>query len=69
MRRCPEMRRRLEMRRRPDMTESPCTGSEGSLPSFVLTAFLYIERSCAQIILIDNLHVYRSTYSCTQRTD
>jgi len=51
------------MRRRPDMTESPSTGSGGSLPSFVLTAFLYIERSCARIILIDNLHVYRSIYS------
>jgi len=69
MRRCPEigrrpeMRRHPEMRRRPDMTESPSTGSEGSLPSFVLCAFLYIERSCANIILIDNLHVYRSIYS------
>jgi len=39
------------MRRRPDMTESPCTGSGGSLPSFVLTAFLYIERYRARIIL------------------
>jgi len=41
------------MRGRPVMTESPSTGSEvgGSLPSFVLTAFLYIERSCARIIL------------------
>jgi len=63
MRRRPEMRRCPEMRRRPDMTESPSTGSGGSLPSFVLTAFLYIERSCARIILIDNLHVYRSIYS------
>jgi len=47
------MRRRLEMRRRPDMTESPSTGSGGggSLLSFVLMAFLYIERSCARIIL------------------
>jgi len=48
MRRCPEMRRRPEMRRcpemrrHPDMTESPITGLGGSLPSFVLTAFLYI---------------------------
>jgi len=34
------------------MTESPSTGSGGgSLPSFVPTAFLYIERSCARIIL------------------
>jgi len=57
------MRRRPEMRSRPDVTESPSTGSGGSLPSFVLTAFLYIERSCARIILIDNLHVYRSIYS------
>jgi len=41
-----------EMRRRQDMTESPSTGSGGgSLPSFVLTAFLYIERSCDRIIL------------------
>jgi len=32
------------------MTESPITGSGGSLPSFVLTAFLYIERSCARIM-------------------
>jgi len=45
------IRWRPEMRRRPDMTESPSTGSGGSLPSFVLTAFLYIERSCARIIL------------------
>jgi len=45
------------MRKRPDMTESPSTGSGGSLPSFVLTAFLYIERSCARIIPIDNLHL------------
>ena len=36
---------------RPDMTEFPSTGSGGSLPSFVLTAFLYIERSCARIML------------------
>jgi len=35
----------------PDMTEPPSTGSGGSLPSFVLTAFLYIERSCARIML------------------
>jgi len=35
----------------PDMTESPTTVSGGSLPSFVLTALLYIERSCACIIL------------------
>jgi len=47
------IRWRPEMRGRPVMTESPSTGSEvgGSLPSFVLTAFLYIERSCARIIL------------------
>jgi len=35
----------------PDMTESPSTASGGSLPSFVLTGFLYIERSCARIML------------------
>jgi len=46
-----DQRWRPEMRRRPDMTESPSTCSGGSLPSFVLTAFLYIERSCARIIL------------------
>jgi len=40
-----------DRRWRPDMTESPSTVSGGSLPSFVLTAFLYIERSCARIIL------------------
>ena len=41
------------MRRRPDMTEFPSTGSGGGGESsvFVLTAFLYIERSCARIIL------------------
>ena len=40
------------MRRRPDMTESPSTSSGGgSLPSFIQTTFLYIERSCAHIIL------------------
>ena len=41
------------------MTESRITGSRGggSLPSFVLTAFLYIERSCARIILQHNLHL------------
>jgi len=49
------------------MTESPSTGSGGSLPSFVMTAFLYIERSCARIILEYNLHVYRSIYSNTFR--
>jgi len=43
--------------RRPDMTESPSTGSGGSLPSFVVTDFLYIERSCARIILQHNLHL------------
>jgi len=52
-----------DRRWRPDMTESPSTVSGGSLPSFVLTAFLYIERSCARIILQYNLHVYRSIYS------
>ena len=30
----------------PDMTDSPSTGSGGSLPSFVLTALLYVGR-CA----------------------
>jgi len=46
------IRWRPEMRRRPDMTESPSTGAGGgSLPSFVLTAFLYNERTCARIIL------------------
>jgi len=39
------------------MTESPSTVSGGSLPSFVLTALLYIERSCARIILQYNVHV------------
>jgi len=35
------------------MTESPSTGSGGGavFRPFVLTAFLYIERSCARIIL------------------
>jgi len=51
MMRRPDMRRRQDMRRRPDMTESPSTGSGGSLPSFVLTVFLYIERSCTRIML------------------
>jgi len=54
---CPEMRRHPEMRRCPDMTESPSTGLGGSLPSFVLKAFLYIERSCARIILQHNPHL------------
>jgi len=40
-----------DRRGRPDMTEFPSTRSGGSLPSFVLTAFLYIERSCARIML------------------
>ena len=44
----PEM---TDRRWRPDMTESPSTGSGGgSLPSFVPTAFLYIERSYARIM-------------------
>jgi len=48
----PEMRGHPEIRWRPDMTESRTTArGGGSLPSFVLTAFLYIERSCALIIL------------------
>ena len=47
----PEMRWRPDMRRRPDMSESPSTGSWGSLPSFVLMAFLHIERPCARIML------------------
>jgi len=46
-----------DRRWRPDMTESPSTVAGGSLPSFVLTALLYIERSCARIILQYNLHV------------
>jgi len=34
------------------MTESPSTGSVGGgLPSFVRKACLYIQRSCARIIL------------------
>jgi len=40
----------MDRRWRPDMTDSPSTGSEGSLPSFILAAFLYIERSCARIM-------------------
>jgi len=44
----PEM---TDRRWRPDMTESPSTGSGRSLPSFVLTAFLYIQRSCVRIML------------------
>jgi len=48
-----DKRWRPEMRKRPGMTESPSTGSAGGrLPSFVLTAFLYIERSCARIIVL-----------------
>jgi hypothetical protein len=39
------------------MTESPSTSSGGSLPSFVPMAFLYIERSCARIMLKYNLHL------------
>ena len=39
------------------MTESPSTSLGGSLPSFVLTAFLYIERSCGRIILEHNPHL------------
>jgi len=41
----------------PYMTESPSTSSGGgSLPSFVLIAFLYIERSYVRIIWEYNLH-------------
>jgi len=40
-----------DWRWRTDITESLSTVSGGTLPSFVLTALLYIERSCASIIL------------------
>jgi len=54
----------MDWRWRLEMTESPSTGSGGSLPSFVLTALLYIQRSCARIMMKKyNLHCYRSIYS------
>jgi len=50
-----DWRRRPDMtdrRWRPDMTESLSTArGGGSLPSFVLTALLYIERTYARIVL------------------
>jgi len=45
------------------MTESPSIVSGGSLPSFVLTALLYIERSLCPHSTAIHLHVYRSIYS------
>jgi len=44
------------------MTESPSTGSGGSLRSFVLTALLYIKRTCARIMLKQKIFTFINLY-------